>query len=153
MTVDQETNTYTLTLNNKGYYPVWTVNVGRNPKVSTINGMTGVIAEAGTYQVEVRMGNRNGLSQGSKVYDIVIENSLAGDVFKGFDYDSSFNLWKTATIKNVAYWFANNDWGEIAAPTTDIANDGFSLVLPAEIGTQQWQGQVHITSDIATSSD
>ncbi len=153
VTVDQETNTYTLTLNNKGYYPVWTVNVGRNPKVSTINGMTGVIAEAGTYQVEVRMGNRNGLSQGSKVYDIVIENSLAGDVFKGFDYDSSFNLWKTATIKNVAYWFANNDWGEIAAPTTDIANDGFSLVLPAEIGTQQWQGQVHITSDIATSAD
>jgi opacity protein-like surface antigen len=40
VTVDQETNTYTLTLNNKGYYPFWTVNVGRNPKTSTLNGFS-----------------------------------------------------------------------------------------------------------------
>lgn len=152
VTVDQETNTYTLTLNNKGYYPVWTVNVGRNPKVSTLNGFTGVIAEKGTYQVEVRMGNRNGLSEGSKVYEIEIENSLGGDIFKGFDYDSSFNLWKACNITNVATWFANNDWGGIDDPALDIANEGFSVILPAEIGSQQWQGQVHITTDIATSA-
>ncbi|MDE6575434.1 MAG: hypothetical protein K2L84_08915, partial [Muribaculaceae bacterium] len=100
--VDQETNTYRLTLNNVGYYPVWTVNVGANPKVSTINGYTGVIAEAGTYYVEVRMGNRNGLSEGSKIYEIVIENSLGGDEFKGFDYDSDFNLWKKGSITSTS---------------------------------------------------
>ena len=152
VTVDQETNTYTLTLNNKGYYPVWTVNVGRNPKVSTINGLKGVIAEKGTYQVEVRMGNRNGLSEGSKVYEIEIENNIGGDIFKGFDYNSPFNLWKSCNITGVSTWFANNDWGEIAAPSLDITNEGFSVVLPSEIGTQQWQGQVHIATDMSTSA-
>lgn len=152
VTVDQETNTYTLTLNNKGYYPMWTVNVGRNPKVSTVNGFSGVIAEAGTYQVEVRMGNRNGLSEGSKVYEIVIEKSLGGDIFKGFNYDYEHNLWKSCHITGTTYWFANNDWGQIADPSVDIRNEGFTFTLPAEMGTQQWQGQVHIATDIATSA-
>ena len=152
VTVDQETNTYTLTLNNKGYYPFWTVNVGRNPKTSTLNGFSGVIAEAGTYQVEVRMGNRNGLSEGSKVYDIVIEKSLGGEVFKGFNYDFEHNLWKNCHINQVNYWFANNDWGEIAAPSVEVKNEGFTVTLPAEIGTQQWQGQMHLITDIANSA-
>lgn len=152
ITVDQETNTYTLTLNNKGYYPMWTVNVGRNPKVSTINGFSGVIAEKGTYQVEVRMGNRNGLSEGSKVYDIVIEKSLGGGIFKGFNYDFEHNLWKSCNITNVAYWFANNNWAEIGAPSVDVKNEGFTLTMPAEMGESQWQGQMHLTTDIACSS-
>jgi len=152
ITVDQETNTYKLVLNNKGYYPVWKVNVGRNPKISSTNGFTGVIAEAGTYQVEVRMGNRNGISEGSKVYDIVIEKSLGGDEFKGFKYDSEFNLWKDCTITDVAYWFADENWSQLPDPTCDIANEGFTIVLPEGMGSQQWQGQVHINTDLATNS-
>ncbi len=152
--VDQETNTYRLTLNNVGYYPVWTVNVGANPKVSTINGYTGVIAEAGTYYVEVRMGNRNGLSEGSKIYEIVIENSLGGDEFKGFDYDSDFNLWKKGNITSTSLWFADDNWndGAVTPPVFDITNEGFTLPLPAGMGSSQWQGQVHINTDISTSS-
>ena len=150
--VDQETNTYTLTLNNKGYYPVWTVNVGKNPKVSTVNGYSGVIAEAGTYPVEVRMGNKNGLSEGSKVYEIVIENSLAGDVFKGFNYDSDFNLWKNANVTFGSTWFANNDWVEITAPQVSVSNESISLTTPTDMGGSQWQGQVHILTDIEVSA-
>lgn len=152
VTVDQETNTYTLTLNNKGYYPVWTVNVGKKPKVSSQNNLTGVIAEAGTYQVEVRMGNRNGISEGSKILEIVIENTIGGDDFTGFKYDSEFNLWKNCEITEVSYWFANNDWGQIGDPSIDIENEGFSFILPAEMGTQQWQGQVHINTNLSTNS-
>lgn len=152
ITVDQETNTYTLTLNNKGYYPVWTVNVGRNPKVSSTNGFTGVIAEAGEYDVEVRMGNRNGISEGSKVYKIVIEKDLGGDEFKGFVYDSEYNLWKDCNISGTEMWFANNDWGGIDNPTVDVTNEGFTIELPAEIGTQQWQGQFKVNTDISTNS-
>ena len=154
VTVDQETNTYTPTLNNKGYYPFWTVNVGRNPKTSTLNGFSGVITEAGTYQVEVRMGNRNGLSEGSKVYDIVIEKSLGGDLFKGFNYDFEHNLWKNCNITAVNYFFANNDWGGIEIPSMDpTKNEGFSFIFPADQGTQQWQAQVHMTTDICTTAD
>lgn len=154
VTVDQETNTYRLTLNNKGYYPVWTVNVGKNPKVSTVNGMTGIIPEAGTYQVEVRMGNYNGLSEGSKTYEIVIENSLGGDEFKGYVYDSPFNMWASCTITDVAKWFANENWGQddVTEPDIAVANDGFSFIMPANMGSQQWQGQLHLTTDISTSS-
>lgn len=152
VTVDQETNTYTLTLNNKGYYPMWTVNVGRNPKVSTMNGFSGVIAEAGTYQVEVRMGNRNGLSEGSKVYEIVIEKSLGGDIFKGFNYDYEHNLWKSCHITETGFFFADENWGGLETPSMNIVNEGFSFTLPANQGSQQWQGQVHITTDIATSA-
>lgn len=152
VTVDQETNTYTLTLNNKGYYPMWTVNVGRNPKISTINGFSGVIAEAGTYQVEVRMGNRNGLSEGSKVYEIVIEKSLGGEIFKGFNYDYEHNLWKSCRITETGFFFADENWGGLETPSMNIVNEGFSFTLPANQGSQQWQGQVHITTDIATSA-
>ena len=153
VTVDQETNTYTLTLNNPGYYPVWTVNVGKNPKVSSLNNFSGVIAQKGVYEVEVRMGNRNGISEGSKIYEIVIENDLGGDEFRGFKYDSEFNLWKDCQITDVAYWFANNDWAQLTDPSCDIANDGFTITLPADIGTQQWQGQVHINTDLSTNAN
>ncbi|MDE6081776.1 MAG: hypothetical protein K2F70_05860, partial [Muribaculaceae bacterium] len=138
-----------LTLNNKGYYPVWTVNVGKKPKVSSQNNLTGVIAEAGTYQVEVRMGNRNGISEGSKILEIVIENTIGGDDFTGFKYDTEFNLWKNCEITEVSYWFANNDWGQIGDPSIDIEKEGFSFILPAEMGTQQWQGQVHMWTNVA----
>lgn len=154
VSVDQETNTYTLTLNNKGYYPLWTVNVGNKPKTSTQNNFSGVITEAGTYQVEVRMGNRNGLSKGSKIYDIVIDKSLGGDIFKGYVYDNPFNLWKTCNLIDYTTWFANNDWNAdaVTQPDINLANDEISLVLPDGMGASQWQGQLHINTDMASSA-
>lgn len=77
VTVDQETNEYTLTLNNPGYYPVWTIHTSDTKQdISTRPVCKGIITVAGTYQVEVRMGNRNGISKGSKVVEINIENTL-----------------------------------------------------------------------------
>lgn len=151
--VDQETNTYTLILNNKGYYPVWTVNVGKTPKVSSQNGFSGVIAEAGTYLVEVRMGNKNGLSQGSKVYEIVIEKNLGG-LFKGFVYDSDFNLWKKCNLLSYDTWFANNEWNAdvVTQPAIDLDNEEMSFKLPKDMGSQQWQGQLHIKTDMSCSA-
>ncbi|MDE6113490.1 MAG: hypothetical protein K2G49_00330 [Muribaculum sp.] len=77
VTVDQETNEYTLTLNNPGYYPVWTIHTSpTKEEISTRPVYKGIITVAGTYPVEVRMGNRNGVSTGSKVVEINIENTL-----------------------------------------------------------------------------
>lgn len=77
VTVDQETNEYTLTLNNPGYYPVWTIHTSATKEeISTRPVYKGIITVAGTYPVEVRMGNRNGVSKGSKVVEINIENTI-----------------------------------------------------------------------------
>jgi hypothetical protein len=77
VTVDQETNQFTLTLNNKGVYPVWTIHTSdTKTDISTRNEYKGIIATAGTYPVEVRMGNRNGVSEGSKIIYIDIQNTI-----------------------------------------------------------------------------
>jgi hypothetical protein len=78
VTVDQTTNQYTLTLNNaEGKYPVWTIhNSATKTTISTRNDYKGIITVAGQYPVEVRVGNRNGISEGSKVVYINIENTL-----------------------------------------------------------------------------
>ncbi|MDE7441725.1 MAG: hypothetical protein K2M69_06145 [Muribaculaceae bacterium] len=153
VTVDQETNRYTLHLNTPGVYPYWSVNTGNSVKTSSQNDFSGVIPDAGTYPVEVRIGNYNGLSEGSKIYEIVIENSLAGDVFKGFDYDSEFNMWKKATITFGSTWFADGGWAELASqPTVEVSNERIALHTPSGMGGDQWQGQVHILTDIAVSS-
>lgn len=74
--VDQETNQYTLTLNNPGCYPVWRIYTRDTPEISTVNGVKGIIAAAGTYNVEVQMGNHHGVCEGTKVYQIKIDNSI-----------------------------------------------------------------------------
>jgi len=77
VTVDQETNEYTLTLNNKGVYPVWTIHSSdTKTEISTRNNYKGIFTLAGTYPVEVRMGNYNGVCEGSKTIYINIENSI-----------------------------------------------------------------------------
>lgn len=77
ITVDQSTNQVTFKLNNPGYYPIWKIekSAGKYTQ-STVNGYTDLLTLAGTYNVEVQMGNRNGVCQGSKSYTFTIENSI-----------------------------------------------------------------------------
>lgn len=78
VTVDPETNEYCLTLNNaQGCYPVWNVHLSdTKTEISTQNGKRGIITTKGEYPVEVRVGNRNGVSTGSKTVNIVIDHTI-----------------------------------------------------------------------------
>lgn len=76
ITVDQTTNQVTMKLNNPGVYPVWKVYTKAVPIISTRQEYRDIITVAGTYQVEVQMGNRNGVCEGSKLYEFTIENTL-----------------------------------------------------------------------------
>jgi hypothetical protein len=77
VTVDQETNEYTLTLNTPGVYPVWTIHTSdTKTEISTRNNYKGILTIAGSYPVEVRIGNHHGISEGSKTLYIDIENTL-----------------------------------------------------------------------------
>lgn len=63
LTVDQDVNQITVSYpETPGVYPVWLFN---GATYSTLNNAGWANAEAGTYTVEMRLGNRNGLSQGS----------------------------------------------------------------------------------------
>ncbi len=63
MTVDQEVNQITVSYpETPGVYPIWIFN---GATYSTLNNAGWANAEAGTYTVEMKLGNRNGFSQTS----------------------------------------------------------------------------------------
>ena len=63
MTVDQEVNQVLLSVPEmKGVYPVWIIN---NATYSSLNEVGWSNVEKGTYPVELKLANRNGISQGS----------------------------------------------------------------------------------------
>ncbi len=159
--VDETTNEFTLSVDQelKGVYPVWRVYANaKNPTTpsvrSTSHTITGVIRKAGDYNVELQLGNRNGLSEGVRTAVIHIPNDLgANDVFKGYKYDSEYNLWKNAAVTLQSTWFADDNWGALdPQPTVDLSNEYISFHTPAGMGSTQWQGQVHIGTDIQVSS-
>ena len=82
MDVNQETNQVTLNLvdlngnNAKGVYPIWTIYKNANPTISTREGYTDIFTLAGDYDVEMKVGNRNGISEGAKTATIHIENTI-----------------------------------------------------------------------------
>ena len=74
MSVDQSVNQATFTVANMPAqtYAVWKVN---GNVYSTLNPMNWANSKAGTYDVELRLGNRNGFSQGSITKTFTFENS------------------------------------------------------------------------------
>jgi len=79
ISVDQTTNTVTFTLNNEGCYPVWMIHpstTSKNIVYTTVNGYQRIFASAGTYEVEYRIGNKNGLSQATGKATFTIDNTI-----------------------------------------------------------------------------
>ena len=74
MNVDQAVNEATFTVQNmpKGTYAFWTVD---DKVYSTLSPMHWANSKAGTYTVELRLGNRNGFSQSSIAKTFTFENS------------------------------------------------------------------------------
>ena len=72
------------------------------------------------------------------------------------NYDDASNLWKGVDDGSVAstlgYWFANESWGEIAHPECKHSGDTYELTMPAELGSQQWQGQFHIDTELTAKA-
>lgn len=76
ITVDQETNQVSFVLNNKGVTPIWKIYTAAKPRIVTTNNYSDIVVNAGTYEVEVQMYNRNGVCDGSKIYEFTINNSM-----------------------------------------------------------------------------
>lgn len=100
MTVDQETNQMTATFpETQGVYPVWIIN---GTSYSTLNSVGYQNPEAGTYSIELKLGNRNGFSQGSIVKNFTFNETKV-------DYTPQFNR-----ITGKEWRFANKEAAHLA---------------------------------------
>lgn len=145
ITVNQETNEVTFTLNNFGCNPIWIFN-GKD--YSTVNGLTRIFSLAGTYEVEIKISNANGVSDGSKKATFTLENSLIINPVV-YDPNHDSNLWKNSTI-TYQCWYAPG-WSQIADPEIVANGNSHTISLPAAT-TDQWQAQVGLLSNISTTS-
>ena len=72
----------------------------------------------------------------------------------GYKYDYEHNLWKDADVTVQSTWFADSNWSELS-PQPEVsltATKGFTVHAPAGMGNDQWQGQVHIGTNIEVKS-
>ena len=73
-----------------------------------------------------------------------------------WDYESGANLWKAVDdgtlFDTFGYWFADNNWSQIANSECVHSGDAYEITLPEGIGGSQWQGQFHIDTKLTASA-
>lgn len=110
ITVDDETNYVTFTLDNKGMVPIWIfgdemIDGSANKKYAyTQNGLQLRFRDAGEHSVEVKAYNVNGLSVGSQVVPFVIANDYR-DPFDEAPYRTAISGGSSQTWM----WDTNSD--------------------------------------------
>lgn len=144
--VDQETNNVTFSFTGKGAMPVWIID-GKN--YSTSHSMTKYYRKAGEYAVDVKITNKNGMSDGSITRTFQIDKTIMNG-FGGFVYDSGFNMWKSAAVSEPAFWYAPG-WSQIADPAYTLNDGAYTVTLP-EATTDTWQAQMPLATNIATEA-
>ncbi|MDO4195147.1 MAG: hypothetical protein Q4D33_03230 [Prevotellaceae bacterium] len=109
ITVDQNINqvTFTLPADCKGCLPVWIFyeNKGTEKEkvnYSTVNGLQRIFANAGDYEVEFKLMNRNGLSDGTKSCTFTIDNTIV-------NYDKYLTMLCGGKENAAKEWRIDND--------------------------------------------
>lgn len=145
VTVDQETNTaYFNFKSSAGVSPVWIIDGNYAGGDFTTKKY---YRKAGTYTVECKVKNANGVSDGSIVKTFTINKTVMNG-FGGFDAASDKNLFKNATVTQAAGYYAPG-WSQIADPAVSMSGNDFTVTLPAAT-TEQWQCQVPFETNIST---
>ena len=118
MTVDQETNqmiaTYTPA---PGTYPVWILN---GTSYSTLQEVGFMNPEAGTYNVTLKLGNRNGFSQGGLTKEFTFNETKV-------DYSADFRR-----ITGKEWRFARREVAHLACGPAGTAGTGWWSAQPDE---------------------
>lgn len=146
VTVDQETNTATFSFTGEGAYPVWIVD---GKSYSSAPSFSRYYRKKGDYVVEAKVGNANGISQGTLTLPFTIEKTVMSG-FGGYDFEFEHNLWRSATKQQPSFWYAPG-WSQIADPAYTFTDEALTLTLP-EATTDQWQAQCHIGTDICLTA-
>lgn len=72
------------------------------------------------------------------------------------NYADANNLWKAvdegSAFTEVAPWFADNAWGQIANPQWSHEGNQWQLTIPEGMGGSQWQGQFPIHTTLSAKA-
>lgn len=151
VTVDQETNYATFHFKEAaGITPVWIIDgVSYSGDFTTRK----YYRKAGTYTVECKVKNANGISKGAIERQFTIDKTVMNG-FAGFNPQFEHNLWTTASLNAYCnYYNPDENWGAEEPngfPFTQ-SDRNFTVTLPKK-SYQQWQAQFFIDTDINISS-
>ena len=65
------------------------------------------------------------------------------------------NIFAGYEVVKYSSWFANGSWDSIAVQQPEIIflEDGYSFIAPEGVGPDQWQGQVHVWTNVETLAE
>ncbi|MDE6754179.1 MAG: hypothetical protein K2J82_06170, partial [Muribaculaceae bacterium] len=65
------------------------------------------------------------------------------------------NLFANYEVVKCTTWFADGNWdnSSIIQPEIVLFDGGYSFIAPEGIGPDQWQGQVHLWTNVETSAE
>jgi len=136
ITVDQETNqmvaTYTPAA---GIYPIWILD---GTSYSTLNEVGYKNSEAGTHTVELKLGNRNGISQAGVRKEYTFNETKV-------DYSSDFRK-----ITGKEWRFANKEAGHLGCgPSGTAGTEWWSAAPDDKKGTGMYDDRISFTAETA----
>ncbi|TWV11324.1 hypothetical protein FQ707_10985 [Bacteroidaceae bacterium HV4-6-C5C] len=158
VSVDQETNNAKFEFTSApGVTPVWIID---GTSYSSAYNFIKYYRKKGSYTVECKVKNANGISDGSVVKTFEVEKTkMTG--FPGFVEDSQYNLFKGIELPNnpgnnddpthnPGFWYAPG-WSQIAAPQCVLSKGAYTVTLPTAT-TDRWQAQMAIKTGLAISA-
>lgn len=145
VTVDQATNTAYFSFSGKGVYPVW---IQDGKTYSTLAEFSKFYRKAGDYTIECKVGNGNGISQGTITKTFHIDKTVMNG-FGGYKYESEYNLWTKVAHNpaDVSFYYAPG-WSQLPDPDFSFNGDELSVFLPTAT-SDQWQAQMHVKSAVS----
>ncbi len=153
ISVNQETNTVSFEFSAKECYPIWILDVGSGTQTVTKSRFTQVISEAGTYMVEMKVGNKYGISEGSITKNITLNQTLVDEAkvlalcgsltgskvwVWNSRVDGHFGCGPSGSSDGLGWWTCGaeekKDWG-IYDDSFTFNADGSYIYNPGEGGT------------------
>ncbi len=157
VTVDQTTNYANFEFTSApGVTPVWII----DGTYSSAYNLSKYFRKKGSYTVECKVKNANGISDGSVMKTFVVEKTKMNG-FGGFVEDSEYNMFKNVELPNnpgnnddpahnPAFWYAPG-WNMIDAPSCILSKGAYTVTLPVAT-TDQWQAQMAINTGLTASA-
>ena len=136
LSVDQETNQMIANYTPKaGTYPIWILD---GTQYSTLQEVGYKNSEAGSHTVELKLGNRNGFSQGGVKKQYTFNNTI-------IDYSADFRR-----ITGKQWRFANKEAGHLACgPSGTAGTEWWSAGPDEKKGTGMYDDRISFTEENA----
>lgn len=147
--VDSKESSYTLSVKGTDLYLTLAPNsyFPYIPNDEFWNNPTFYVASIDSKKMELITDN------GGIAWHFILTNVKDVEVFKGYKYNSDFNMWRDAVIDEISFFYADGGWNEYPEKP-GVSHDGnksFSFTMPNPT-VDTWQNQVFIPTNIALSA-